>query len=228
MASAELSPKEQEVWEGRYRCCDRMASSRDIVFVFPSAQFQKPPSKTIEALQGMYDHLKAATGVDPTQDFKSRCVVGYRHPIDEGGEDCCPGWGDHWVNVPWSYLKKVDQPEECCTHELSHPFVELLIAKPDEKLWTEGLCDFLRIGVFAAIGLKPEVCKRTAEYCAAANNEGDRYHDPAGRLLKAMLRQGFDPCQAKDVGIFLKSVLPQGLTTLFGCVPTDAPSPPVG
>lgn len=220
-----LNVAEQSTLSYRFNRCDGFVQRADVVFAYPKADFKGGPETVADALQAIADYYKAATGVDPTAKFASRCVVAYRHREKERGQrECCPGWGPNWVNIPWSFLSNINQPLECATHEIAHPFVELLLPAGDRAMWTEGLCDFLRVGGFAKAGNPLEGRKREMYYIAASagrNGEHlhDTYHAPAGRLLKSMRAIGLDPTKASDVRLTLENAVKSGFTIEYGPVP---------
>ncbi|MCY2952204.1 MAG: hypothetical protein NTU53_09540 [Planctomycetota bacterium] len=223
-----LNSKEQNTINTRYPRCDGVQESGDVVFAFPTGKYKGDPVATCSTLQVIYDHLKSATAFDPSAVFGRRCIVAYRHSGEEQTKkDCSPAWNEHYVNIPWPFLAISEQPLECATHELAHPFVDLIrrqydIGNKSNRFgcWVEGLCDFLRIGGFTPIGQSQEARTREALYKAAAiAKKGDSYHDPAGRLVQAMREQKLDPDSHVDVRKFLATSLPIGLSKLYGHVP---------
>src|SRR5262249_37158217 len=115
--------KEDSCWKVRYSKCDGVERSADLVFVYPRDYFKRDPEKVVQKLQAGWDLLRKATDIDPVERFGQRIVVGFRHPSDEGGKGCVPGWwleggaghgfrGERWpfINIPWGYLKGGDQP----------------------------------------------------------------------------------------------------------------------
>jgi hypothetical protein len=104
--------------------------------------------------------------------------------------------------VPWSFLKKSDQPEESLSHEMVHHF---LFAKPlcvDSPKWVEGMCDFLRLPAFDAMGLRSVADERQKLYRSLAWKPGANfYHDYAGRLIRYSQKNKVDvrkPAQLRD------------------------------
>jgi len=176
------------------------------MFVFPRSDFKRNPAQVVQVLQRAWNLLRQATGIDPVAAFGQRVVVGYRHPSDEGGKDCDPGWGtqdgkDHgfpselwpFINIPWGYLREQNQPEEACSHEFAHPFAEVRPLKDNSKEWVEGLCDFLRLPLLHEMGLDAVARTKNAAYQAAAWQPGAYYyHDYAGRLLRYCDKRGHD------------------------------------
>ena len=161
----------------------------------------------VKKLQAGWDVLRKATDIDPVKTFGQRIVIGFRHPIDEGGKDCSPGWslerggrhgfpGEKWpfINIPWGYLTNGDQPEECCTHEMVHAFIEAKPLRDNRKEWVEGMCDFLRLPVFDAVGMAKVRADRYRLYRASAwQPRVNFYHDYAGRLIRWCDKHGLDP-----------------------------------
>ncbi len=198
--------KEESCWKARYGKCDGVERSADIVFVYPRGLFRRDPAQVVKRLQAGWDLLRTATEIDPTRAFGQRVVVGFRHPSDEGGKDCAPGWsresgtphgfrGERWpfINIPWGYLGRGDQPEECCTHEMVHAFIAARPLRDNRKEWVEGMCDFLRLPVFEAVGMPAVRDERYRLYRASAWQPGvNYYHDYAGRLIRWCERRHLD------------------------------------
>ncbi len=197
--------RENSCWKARYGKCDAVERSADIVFVYPRGQFTRA-AEAVRRLQAGWDLLRNATGADPKLTFGQRVVIGYRHPSDEGGKDCLPGWGkeggdahgfsgEEWpfVNVPWGFLGRGDQPEECCTHTMVYAFTEARPLRDNRKEWVEGVCDFLRVPVFDAVGMPAVAAQRYLLYRSSAWKPGaSSYHDHAGRLIRWCEQRGLD------------------------------------
>ncbi len=198
--------REDSCWKARYSKCDGEERSSDLMFVSLRSHFKRNPAQVVQVLQRGWDVLCQATGINPVAAFGQRVVVGFRHPSDDGGKDCDPGWGlqegkdygfpgERWpfINIPWGYLSQQDQPEEACSHEFVHPFVQVRPLKDNAKEWVEGLCDFLRLPLLHEMGLVAVARIKDATYRAAAWQPGaDYYHDHAGRLLRYCDRRGHD------------------------------------
>jgi len=210
--------KEESCWKIRYRKCDGIERSEDLVFVFPSNQFKRNRA-LVTKLQTSWNLLRRMTGVDPVKAFGQRVVIGFRHPKDEGGFDCEPGWlwengwihgfdNEQWpcINLPWRYLNKKDQPEECLAHELGHPFLSAKKIRHSEPLWVEGMSNLLSLPVFEPMGLHEVGLRRFQFYRSAAWSQwAYRHQDYAGRLIRWCQRKNVDPRRSEE----LKKVLPQ-------------------
>lgn len=213
--------KESSCWQVRYSKCDGVERSADLVFVYPRRLFKKDPQRVVKKLQAGWDVLRKATNIDPVARFGQRIVVGYRHPGDEGGKDCSPGWwlengtghgfrGERWpfINVPWGYLNSGDQPEECLTHEMVHAFIEAKPLRDNKKDWVEGMCDFLRLPVFEAVGMPRVRDERYRLYRSSAWKPGaNSYHDYAGRLIRW--------CEQRKLDVRKQDQLPKIVPTLW-------------
>ena len=139
---------EKLVWDTRYPQCKQIASSTDIIFVFPATYASNSKVSGPEAVARMqegYLFLQSATGADVTKHYGARTVVGIRDPAMDQGKECTPGWDEadydkhtftaSWVNMPPSYVGKGGeywgcadegfQPLELFTHEIAHPFAKL-------------------------------------------------------------------------------------------------------
>ena len=189
--------KEESCWKLRYGHCDGIERSDDLVLVFPSDQFKRSPALVVKKLQSSWDLLREMTGIDPRKHFGQRVVIGYRHRSDEGGQDCLPGWiaqsgwtygfsGEIWpcINVPWYYLKARDEPEECLTVELVHPF--LAAKRPlHGGMWDEAICEFLSLPLCDAAGLTKVRDHRYRLYRRSAwRSETWIFQDYTGRLIR--------------------------------------------
>lgn len=185
--SSGLHPEEQLCWQQRYSRCQHVETAKDAVFVHPDHQTfgGGRGRRCVADLQAAIDFLKRVTRYEPTKHFRQRVVVGYRHPLDEpGGRGCSPGWMPHWVNIPWGYLGRPDEPQDCCSHELVHPFFYMSpLDRGDNRVWGDGFCDFLRGFVLRAIGRTQAGEERLQRMRASACKKGDAYHDPAGQLI---------------------------------------------
>ncbi len=211
--------REDSCWHVRYSKCDAVLRTDDLVFVFPLAEFQRA-SLVVKQLQTAWNLLREMTGIDPVKTFGQRVVIGFRHPSDEGGRDCQPGWwiengGNHgftnerwpFINIPWSYRKRRHEPEECLTIQIVHPFLAAKPMRQSGTMWAEAMCEFLSVPLCRAVEL-PIVCEsRYQQYLSLAWQDGAGlpYQDYAGRMIRWSLRKKVDPRSAKE----LKKVLPQ-------------------
>ncbi|MBW2108210.1 MAG: hypothetical protein JRI36_06025 [Deltaproteobacteria bacterium] len=175
-----MNKAEKKTWQERYSYCTELLERPDIVFVYPR-EFSRTSEVVVEKLQEIMDYLKYITGLNPTYSFKQRTVVGYRHPDNEGGKECQPGWLPNWVNIPWNYLKKPDEPMDACSHELVHPFFRCSPLHYRNEGWGEGFCDFLRGPVKRVVGLDGANWWQTMLE-AAKDGKDSEYHYPAGQF----------------------------------------------
>lgn len=184
-----MNIKEEKTWRGRYSYCRNIEEKDDLIFVYPD-EFNKNPSEVAEDLQKSINLLKNITNLDPTEFFQQRTVIGYRHPNDEGGRNCQPGWLPNWVNIPWSYLEKHNEPQDACSHELIHPFFRCSPLHNRNEGWGDGFCDFLRGPVKKIMGLNgDDWWQRMIN--AAKDNLDSEYHYPAGQfIIKAYDKYG--------------------------------------
>jgi hypothetical protein len=222
--------KELSCWTVRYSQCDGVERSGDLVFVFPRAAWRRDPAKVVKKLQAGWDLLRKATDIDPVKTFGQRVVVGFRHPKDEGGKDCVPGWwmesgGKHgfprerwpFINIPWGYLSGKDQPEECLTHEFVHAFIEARPLRDNRKDWVEGMCDFLRLPVFGAFDMARARDERYRQYRSSAWKPGaNSYHDYAGRLIYWSEKRGLDVRKPEHLAKIVPALWDMDLTEALG------------
>jgi hypothetical protein len=222
--------KEESCWKVRYGKFDGVQRSADLVFVYPRALFRRDPAKVVKRLQAGWDLLRKATDIDPVNTFGQRIVIGFRHPGDEGGKDCVPGWwlerggkhgfaGEKWpfINIPWGYLTSADQPEECLTHEMVHAFIEAKPLKDNRKEWVEGMCDFLRLPVFAAVGMPQVRDERYRLYRSSAWQPNvNFYHDYAGRLFYWCQNQKLDVRKPDQLSKIVPTLWEMDLTEALG------------
>jgi hypothetical protein len=222
--------KENSCWKVRYRKCDSAVRSDDLVFVFPRDRYKRNPEQVIKRVQIGWNLLKDLTGIDPVKVFGQRIVIGFRHPSDEGGKDCNPGWllesggkhgypGENWpfINIPWGYLKFRDQPEECLTHEMVHAFIHAKPLRDNKKEWIEGMCDFLRLPVFDAVGMCSVGDQRYRLYVASAwKPRANFYHDYAGRLIRWCQRQKLDVRKPDELNAIVPDLWDMDLSEVLG------------
>lgn len=184
-----MNTEEEKTWRGRYSYCRNIEEKDDLIFAYPDG-FGKNPSAVAEDLQKSMNFLKSITNLDPTGFFHQRTVVGYRHPNDEGGRNCQPGWLPNWVNIPWSYLEKHNEPQDACSHELVHPFYRISPLHNSNEGWGEGFCDFLRGPIKNLLGLAGnEWWKQKID--DAHSKKDDRGGNAAGQfILKAQKKYG--------------------------------------
>ena len=102
-----MNEKEKYTWKNSFPVCRHKQEREDVIFVFPD-EFEKSPEATTDDLQFIIDFLKYVTGINPTEVFKQRIVVGYS---TQG-----LGWSQNRINVPWKYLAKPEEPLDACTH----------------------------------------------------------------------------------------------------------------
>jgi len=228
-SSRTAEEKEDSCWKVRYSKCEGVERSTDLVFVYPRG-WRRDPAKVMKRLQAGWDVLRKATDIDPVKTFGQRIVVGFRHPSDEGGKDCVPGWwlerggkygfsGEKWpfINIPWGYLTSADQPEECLTHEMVHAFIEAKPLKDNRKEWVEGMCDFLRLPVFAAVGMTQVRDSRYRSYRLSAWRPGSNaYHDYAGRLIIWSEKQKLDLRKPEQLSQIVSTLWDLDLTEELG------------
>ena len=184
-----MKPEEQCVVKKRYGKCDGLKENSDLVFCYPQGEFSECRAKhALEDAAGQWQEIRCLTDVNPTTDKGFRVVVGYRHPDDEDGKDCDPGYGKEcgvpFINIPWEYLGHDNEPAECLSHELVHAFADVKQLKDKCKLWTEGMCDFLRLFALRAIGQAEPATRMEKEYRSRAWKMDGNYADYAGRLLR--------------------------------------------
>jgi hypothetical protein len=178
-----MSKSKENIDKARYHHCDNCKESDDIIFLYPS-NVKGHPDSVMCTLQKIMDFAKNITDLNPTKFFDRRTVVGYRHPDDDNGQKCVPGWNPNWVNIPWD-TSNINEVIDMCTHELIHPFFGCSPINDRNGGWGEGFCDFLRGPAKKLIGLDGDGWWRDM-IKAAENNKDDEYHDPAGKfILKA-------------------------------------------
>lgn len=225
--------KEESCWKVRYKMCDGVERSSDLVFVYPRSLWRRDAAKVVKKLQAGWDVLRKATGIDPVKKFGQRVVIGFRHPSDEGGKDCVPGWwmerggksgfpDERWpfINIPWGYLKSADQPEECLTHEMVHAFIEAKPLRDNRKEWVEGMCDFLRLPVFTAVGMSQVRDERYRRYRSSAWTPGaNAYHDYAGRLIYSCEKEKLSTRKPEDLAKIAATLWDMDLTEALGSRP---------
>ena len=101
-----MNEKEKYTWAKKFPDCRHKQEREDVVFVFPD-EFEKSPGATTDNLQRVVDFLKDVTGINPTEVFKQRVVVGYS---SQG-----LGWSPNRINVPLKYLSKPEEPLDYIT-----------------------------------------------------------------------------------------------------------------
>jgi hypothetical protein len=211
--------REDSCWHIRYSKCDGVVRTDDLVFVFPRAEFQRA-RVVVKQIQTAWNRLREMTGINPVKTFGQRVVIGFRHPSDDGGRDCDPVWSfengwkngfpnESWpfINIPWSYRKRRQEPEECLTIQIPHAFLAAKPLRQGGAMWAEGMCDVLSLPLCRVVEL-PIVCEsRYQLYLSSAWQEGILlpYQDYAGRLIRWSQRNKVDARNAKE----LKKVLPQ-------------------
>ncbi len=184
-----MNELENKTYNSRYSHCDKFIELDDIIFLYPSYQFERNPNSIAANLQCIMNYVKNITSLDPTSFFKQRTVVGHRHPSDEiNGKNCQPGWMPNWVNIPWNTLNKDNEPIDMCTHELIHPFFACSPIKDRNEGWGEGFCDFLRGPTKEVMGLDGISWWREMIKCAK-NKPDSTYHHPAGKFVLKLLEE---------------------------------------
>lgn len=184
----------EETDKKRYSHCNNSEEREDLIFLFPD-EFNKDPIVTADKMQKIVDFLKGITDLDPTKFFEQRVVVGYRHFDDENKYKKNPIWTPHRISIPWQYDKKEpdesldfynseEQPLDCCTHELVHPFFRCSSLRKKNKVWEEPFREFLRGPLKTVVGLGgDEWWKGLIEN---AQKKLNSYRNPAGQfVLKA-------------------------------------------
>ena len=194
---------ERECIISRYSYCNESIERNDFVLVFPTPQFNRNPQVTADSISHQWSVLRMLSGVDPTATNDDRVIIGFRHPNDEGGVDCHPGYGRHYktpfINIPWGFLKFDEQPLEALSHELVQVFEDVSPVSPRTDQWKEGMCDFMRLFALYAckmdlIAEKKAECYRRAAYTSGACF----YHDYAGRLLLCLEKSGGSISKTED------------------------------
>ncbi len=176
-----MNKKEEQTWRTRYSHCDKAKDQDDLIFLYPS-EFVKDIDEIAYKLQSIMNFLKIITNLNPAAFFRQRVVIGYRHASDEGGKNCQPGWLPNWINIPWNYLGKNDEPLDMCTHELIHPFFRSSPLHCRNEGWGEGFCDFLRGPAKKVIGLDG-VAWWEKMIKSARIDPNSEYHHPAGKFI---------------------------------------------
>lgn len=176
-----MNEREKNTWQERYSFCRNVEERSDLIFVYPP-EFGNVAKPIADKLQEAMDFLKNITELNPTKFFDQRTVIGYRHPNNEGGNDCSPGWKPNWVNIPWKYLKKANEPLDSCSHELVHPFFRCSPLHDRNEGWGDGFCDFLRGPFKKIVGLNGDDWWHLMMKAAKDNKDGE-YHYPAGQFI---------------------------------------------
>lgn len=175
--------------KARYSRCAQMVETPDFFLVYPFQLRLSDPALLTERIRAQWTEIQSLSGVLPTEKNRDRVIIGYRHPDDEGGKDCHPGYWRHsgtpFINIPWGMIGIRDQPLEALSHELVHVFEDVHNVTPHTKEWTEGMCDFMRLFAMRASGMDGEANTRIALYRNAAYQPNAHpYHDYAGRLIR--------------------------------------------
>ena len=200
-----MNEKEKYTWNKTFPNCRHNRESEDVIFVFPD-DFKKSPGATIDELQRVVDFLKDVTGIDPTEFFAQRVVVGYSN---KG-----LGWSQNRINVPLKYLSKPEEPLDACTHELIHPFFRASPLHDSNEGWGEGFCDFLRGPAKNFVGLDGnEWWQRMIK--AAKQNINSEYHYPAGKFVLKALEEHRSSCSSIEALIDDHAVLKAFVGFLF-------------
>jgi len=168
----------------RYKYCNNIQEREDLIFIYPS-EFSKDSNVIANELQKGVDWLKKITSIDPTTIFGQRVIIAYRHPNDECGGKQQPIWTKNRISIPWKYLIKPDEPLDCCTHELVHPFFRCSPINSRNEGWGEGFCEFIRGPLKRLLGLNGlDWWLKTIK--VARDNVDSSYTYPAGHfVLKA-------------------------------------------
>jgi hypothetical protein len=185
----ELTEHEDSIRVSRFSFCDRFEATEDLVFAYPSGEFDAEPQAVANTLQQGMDYLKDLTDLNPKQVLGSRVVVGYRHPSQPGGTGRQSTWSGRDGNrvfLSWQYLDYENEPMHICGHELVHPFYRVSPLHDKNEGWGEGFCDFLRAPVINFIGLEEESDIWWAEMIRAAperENKPGTHQNPAGQFV---------------------------------------------
>jgi len=200
-----MNEKEKYTWEKTFPDCRHKQEREDVIFVFPD-KFQKSPGATTDNFQRVVDFLKDVTGINPTEAFEQRVVVGYSN---QG-----LGWSRNRINVPLKYLSKPEEPLDACTHELVHPFFRASPLHDSNEGWGEGFCDFLRGPAKKIVGLDGnEWWQRMIK--AAKQNKNSEYHYPAGKFVLKALEEHRSSCSSIEALIDAHAVLKAFVGFLF-------------
>ena len=229
--------REDSCWHIRYSKCDGVVRTDDLVFVFPRAEFQRA-TVVVKQLQSAWNVLREMTGINPVKTFGQRVVIGFRHPSDEGGQDCLPVWrfeygskygftNERWpfINIPWSYRKRRREPEECVTIQIPHAFLAAKPMRHGDMMWDEGMCEFLSLPLCRVVEL-PTVCEsRYQLYLSLAWYRGavTPYHDYAGSLIRWSQRNKVDAAECQGAQKGSPSALGDGFRVDSGTTPLEAP-----
>jgi len=186
-----LNEEEKRTWDNRYSYCKHIELREDLVFVYPN-EFRGEADIVANKLQDGMDYLKYVCDLNSTHEFRRRTVIGYRHPNDEGGKECCPGWLPNWINIPWNYLyKKPEQnePLDACSHELVHPYYNRSLLHNSNEEWGDCFCEFLRGPIKNVMGLDGKAWWR--EKIKDKKSDKQNWGNVAGQfLLKAKEKYG--------------------------------------
>ena len=194
-----LNPKEDATYHGRYGKCTDVTEGKHVVLVYPKVALgwdSATAGAVVQMLDRGYEALQKVWSSDPSTVFNCRVVVGYRHPSDEGGKECSAGWGwgngqhPNWVNIPWYYIGKEEEPLRACSHELVHPFVHIADIRGSNRHLVEGICDAFRGTVAERMGLTTygsnEVARmfdESAKGLANLSPHGQQYQHVAACVL---------------------------------------------
>jgi hypothetical protein len=227
--SRSADEKEDSCWKIRYGKCDGVERAQDIVFVFPRDRFKRG-REVVARIQASWNLLRKMTGINPTRSFGQRVVIGFRHPSDEGGVDCEPGWwsqngwvhgftNEQWpcINIPWRYLKKNAEPEDCLTRELVHPFLAVRNLRDHDPLWVEGVCRLMSLPLYDTMGIHEVGRRRYQDYWSLAwNGPALSDQDYAGRLVRWCRRKKIDPRDSRQLSKALPELWNMNFASALG------------
>lgn len=177
--NSNLSSHEVAVQTKHFPECKGVEPGPDLVFVYPS-ELASDAVSIANTLQSAILYLKEITGKDPTQELRSRVVIGYNRQCND------PTWSSregNRIRLPWEkYLNKAKEPLDICSHELVHPFFFVSPLHEINEFWGEGFCDFLRGPLKNFMGLDgKEWWQRKIK--EAKNNKQDKGGNAAGQLI---------------------------------------------
>ena len=207
----ELNDHEDLIRVSRFCFCDKFEATEDLVFAYPSSDFDKDPETVANRLQEGMEYLKDLTDLKPKQKLGSRVVVGYRHTSQQGGTGEQGSWSQRDGNrvfLSWEYLKGDNQPMHICGHELVHPFFFVSPLNRRNEGWGEGFCDFLRGPVINFMGLEEESGIWWTKMIQAAperENKPGTHNNPAGQFVLMLAANHGGASEADQIASMLIS-----------------------
>ena len=188
-----MSSHETKVRTTQFPRCERIESRQDVVFIFPS-ELVANVATIADRLQSVMYYLKNVTGIDPTQEFGSRVVIGYSETCTQ------PNWsgvGGNRVCLPWAkYLNRENEPFDVCSHELVHPFYNRSALHQSNERWGDCFCEFLRGLVKEIMGLDGKGWWR--EKLADTRSHNQNYGNVAGQFLLCAKAMYSEPTVAEN------------------------------